>query len=56
MRVEMNRPTIPIFKLLLGLPSRTFFSAAGAFLGGILFLTEPCAAGEEKKNLQEENE
>jgi hypothetical protein len=30
-------PTIPIFKLLLGRPSKTFFSAAGAFFGGIFF-------------------
>lgn len=33
----MNAPTIPILRLLLGRPSKTFFSWAGAFLGGILF-------------------
>jgi hypothetical protein len=36
----MNRPTIPIFKLLPGRPNKTFFSGAAAFFGGILFFTK----------------
>lgn len=35
-KTKRNRPTMPILRLLLGLPSSTFFSAAAAFLGGIL--------------------
>jgi len=37
---DLDLPTIPIFKLFPGLPRRVFFSAAAAFLGGILFFTE----------------
>ena len=33
-----NKPTIPILRLLPGLPRRIFFSWATAFFGGILFL------------------
>ena len=37
---KQHRPTIPIFKLLLGRPRRAFFSFSGAFLGGIFFLAK----------------
>ena len=41
-------PTIPVFTLLLGLPSRDFFVEVAAGLGGIIFyyrwfpLSNPC--------------
>lgn len=34
---KKDLPTIPIFKLLLGRPSNTFFSGGAAFFGGIRF-------------------
>jgi hypothetical protein len=34
----LGKPTIPILRLLEGRPSRAFFSATGAFLGGIFGL------------------
>jgi len=48
--MRMNIPTIPILRLLLGRPRRTFFSWAGAFFGGILFLREASAAEEREKD------
>lgn len=48
---ERNVPTMPILRLLLGRPRRIFFSCGGAFLGGILFLTEASAA-EERENVR----
>lgn len=42
------RNQIPIFKLLPGLPSSVFFSAAAAFLGGILDFFFAAATGVEK--------
>jgi len=37
-RSAENKPTMPILRLLPGLPRRIFFSWAAAFFGGILFL------------------
>ena len=48
--MRKNIPTIPILRLLLGRPRRTFFSWAGAFFGGILFLREASAAEEREKD------
>ena len=47
---------MPIFKLLEGRPKRVFFSAAAAFLGGILFFRCPCVGVVEEKDLAEEQE
>src|SRR5579863_5916338 len=47
---EGNSPTIPILRLLLGRPRRTFFSCGGAFFGGILFLREASATKEREKD------
>jgi hypothetical protein len=41
----LGMPTIPILRLLEGLPSRAFFSTT-VFLGGILFLIERCEVAE----------
>lgn len=46
-----NKPTMPIFRLLLGRPSRVFFSGAAVFLGGIFFLME--SDGDVEKNERE---
>lgn len=43
-----NKPTMPIFRLLLGRPSKVFFSSAAAFFGGIFFLME--SDGDVEKN------
>lgn len=46
-----NKPTMPILRLLLGRPSRVFFSGAADFLGGIFFLME--SDGDVEKNERE---
>lgn len=45
-----NRPTMPILRLLPGLPSRVFFSCT-TFFGGMFLFFFACAGEESEKCL-----